>query len=93
MLDDDEFFQPPLLHASSSSLQQQQSFYIGMDLNDVFQRLNSSSQVILQRINSTVSRMSLEDTNNIDDLLDSQLSSDDLLNLMQEVQKDYSLNN
>ena len=77
----------------SSSLQQQQSFYIGMDLNDVFQRLNSSSQVILQRINSTVSRMSLEDTNNIDDLLDSQLSSDDLLHLMQEVQKDYSLNN
>ena len=99
--DDDEnntmqlFSPPPLSHDTGFSSLTDVNGQINIDLNDVL----AKSDLLLQRLNSTVSRMSLdEDVCLLDmademDLLHEQLPLDTFENLMREIQHEYAWTN
>ena len=83
---------PPLYldNSSSNSFPNDINGQINIDLNDVLLK----SDFLLQRLNSTVSRMSLEEDicfiEDERDLLHEQLPLDTFENLMREIQHEYA---
>jgi hypothetical protein len=97
--DDDEntmniYSSPPVapLYLDTNIINDNMNGQINIDLNDVLLK----SDLLLQRLNSTVSRMSLEeydicvDIEDEQDLLHEQLPLDTFENLMREIQHDYA---
>ena len=98
MNEDDEentrqlFSPPPLSHDTGFSSLTDVNGQIQIDLNEIL----AKSDFLLQRLNSTVSRMSLDedvcllDIEDEQDLLHEQLPLDTFENLMREIQDEYA---
>ena len=86
---------PPLSHDTGFSSLTDVSGQIDIDLNEIL----ANSDFLLQRLNSTVSRMSLDedvcllDIEDERDLLYEQLPLDTFENLMLEIQHEYAWTN
>ena len=86
---------PPLSHDTGFSSLTDVNGQIQIDLNEIL----AKSDFLLQRLNSTVSRMSLDedvcllDIEDERDLLHEQLPLDTFENLMREIQHEYAWTN